>query len=69
MHGLKVMERGFVHAGKYYFHEGQCTKYARGALRLQFQLHQLAPAVAQQLKWGRFSLKEMQDTIFPVITQ
>ena len=37
-----------------HFHEGQRTKYALQALRLQFQLHQLSPSVALQLKWGRF---------------
>ena len=37
-----------------HFHEGQRAKYALQAVRLQFQLHQLYPSVAHQLKWGRF---------------
>lgn len=37
-----------------YFREGGRTKYAWEALRLLFQLKQLSPSVAHQLKWGRF---------------
>ena len=37
-----------------HFRDGGRTKYAWEALRLLFQLNQLSPSVAHQLKWGRF---------------
>ena len=37
-----------------HFHEGKQTKYALQALRIQFQLVELSPSLAHQLKWNRF---------------
>ena len=37
-----------------HFRDGGRTKYAWEALRLLFQLNQLSPSLAHQLKWGRF---------------
>ena len=37
-----------------HFFEGRSTKYALQALNLQFQLLELSPSVAHQLKWSRF---------------
>ena len=37
-----------------HFHSNGHSKYAWEALRLQFQLATLPPAVAHKLKWGRF---------------
>ena len=37
-----------------HFCDGGCTKYAWEALRLLFQLKQLSPSLAHQVKWSRF---------------
>ncbi len=37
-----------------HFHEGKQTKYALQVLRIQFQLVELSPSLAHQLKWNRF---------------
>lgn len=37
-----------------HFHASHCVKYAWEALRLQFQLIHLPPAISHQLKWERY---------------